>query len=95
VLIAPAASTSIVAAIVGAVIPKSIVGAVDGLPRRSAPDALDQDGVMETLTRVTAGSTKWRLCMVRRSPCFSHHREQGGNRGRQTTERPTSRRSLC
>ncbi len=65
VLIAPAASSSIVAAIEGAVIPESIVGTVDGLPRRSAPDALDQGGVMETLTRVPAGSTEWRLCMVR------------------------------
>ena len=94
-LVTPAASTSVAAAIEGAVIPEAVVGAVDGLPGRSAPEALGQDGVMETLTRVPASSPKWRLCMARRSLPFSHHREHGDNRGSQTAEHPTSRRSLC
>ena len=94
VLVTLAASASVATAIEGAVIPESIVGAVDGLPGRSAPDAPYQDGVMETLTRVTAGATKWCPCMVRRSPRFSHHCKQGGNRGSQTAERPTSRDML-
>jgi hypothetical protein len=58
VLVTPAASTSVAAAIVGTVIREAVIGAVDGLAGRSAPDALDQDGVVETLTRVTAGATK-------------------------------------
>jgi hypothetical protein len=94
VLIALTASTFVVAAIEGAVIPKSIVGAVDGLPGQSASGAARDDGVMETLTRMTAGATKWRLRMVRCSSRTSHHRKRGGNRGDQTAECATSRRTL-
>ena len=93
-LVALAGPTPVAAAIEGAVISEAIVGAVDSLPGRPRPVPTDQDGMVETLTRETASATKWRPCMVRRSPRFSHHCEHGGNRGSQTAERPASRRTL-
>ena len=64
-LVALTASPFGAAAIEGAVIPKAIVGAVDGLPGPSDSGAAREDGVMETLTRLTAGATERRLRMVR------------------------------
>lgn len=65
ILVALAASPSVAAAIEGTVIAKAIVGTVDRLPGRSHSGSARDDGVMETLTCVTAGATKWRLSVVR------------------------------
>jgi hypothetical protein len=94
VLVEPAAATFIAATIQRAVVSEPVIGAVDSFPGRSDSGPARDDGVMETLTRQSAGATERRLRVVRRSPRLSCYREQGGDRGDQSAERSTSRRML-
>jgi hypothetical protein len=91
VLVALAASASVAAAVVGAVIAKSVVSAVDGLPGRPASGPARHDGVMKTLIRVAAGAAKWRhrmMCRCLRSP---QQRKHGGDHYDRYAQQPSPR----
>jgi hypothetical protein len=90
-LVALAASTCVAATIEGAVIAEPVVGAVDGLAGRSESGPARHDGVMETLTRVTAGATERRLRMVRRRVRSPQQRKHGGDRDDRCAQQPSPR----
>ena len=88
-LVTLAASTFVVAAIEGTVIAEPVVGAVDGLPGRPAASPARHDGVMETLTRVTADAAERGLRMMCRRLRSPQQRKHGGDRYDRCAQQPS------